>query len=107
MTTQMCRTSGEISEISILEEMTQSWEQESRDSWCLLRMAQDIRENGSKIKTLDKEKESKFGLMAQCMKGGGLTIRQMERVDSFMLMETYTMVIGKMIKLMGLESTLI
>lgn len=69
-------------------------------------MALNIKDSGLKIRVSDKVKEFKFGLMAPCMKDGGSIIKQMEKEDLFMLMETFTMEIGKMIKLMELVFTL-
>ena len=44
--------------------------------------------------------ESNHGLMEPNILENGEKIELMEKVDSFMLMETYTMVSGLMIKLM-------
>lgn len=43
--------------------------------------------------------------MDQCMKVGGKITKQMEKVDLFMLTETFMMDIGKMIRLMVKEFT--
>jgi hypothetical protein len=72
-------------------------------------MELDIKENGkksrhdnavlgSRVLKSDKGRECRYGLMDPCMKDGGKTIRLMERADSFMLMETYMMVIGEKTK---------
>jgi hypothetical protein len=50
-------------------------------------------------------KELKFGPMEQSMRENGLKIKQMERVNSGMLMVISTTASGKMIKLMGMAST--
>ena len=54
----------------------------------------DMRENGFKAKILGKEKVDKSGLMDQCMKVGGETIKLMVEEDLSMLMEMFTMVNG-------------
>jgi hypothetical protein len=57
-----------------------------------------MRENGLLAKILDKEKEDKSGLMDQCMKVGGKTIKLMAEEDLSMLMEMFMMVNGWTIK---------
>jgi len=49
--------------------------------------------------------ELKYGQMVPSMRENGETIKQMERVNFGMLMEMYTKVNGKMIKLTGMGST--
>ena len=60
----------------------------------------DTKENGLFTEILDKEKEDKYGQMAQCMKDGGKIIKLTVEEDLFMQMETFMMVNGSMIKLM-------
>ena len=60
----------------------------------------DTKENGLFTEILDKEKEDKYGQMAQCMKDGGKIIKPMAEDDLFMQMEMSMMVNGSMIKLM-------
>lgn len=59
--------------------------------------------SGSLAQTSDRDMESKFGQMAQCMKAGGKLIKRTVKVDLFMLMETSMMAIGRMIKHMVSE----
>jgi len=61
---------------------------------------------GKKIITSDKEWAYKHGQMDLYMRDGGKIIKPMVEVDSFMLMETFMMAIGKMTKLMDMEFTL-
>jgi hypothetical protein len=60
----------------------------------------DTKENGLFTEILDKEKEGKYGQMAQCMKDGGKIIKLTAEEDLFMRMEMFMMVNGSMIKLM-------
>lgn len=57
---------------------------------------------GCLVEKLDKVEEPKFGQMAQCMKAGGKTIKQMAKADLFTLMAISMMDFGKMIKLMNM-----
>ena len=50
-------------------------------------------------------KELKFGLMGQSTMENGLRTKLMEKESSGMLMETFTMGNGRMIKLMVMAST--
>ena len=70
----------------------------SSEPWLNWKIMQGMRENGLLAEILDKEKEDKSGLMDQCMKVGGRTIKLMAEEDLYMLMEMYTMVNGWMIK---------
>lgn len=60
-----------------------------------------MKENGLFTEIFDKEKEGKYGQMAQCMKVGGKIIKLMAEADLFMQMEMSMMVNGSMIKLMA------
>lgn len=44
-------------------------------------MELNTRDNGLLTNQSDREKDSKFGLMGQCMKGGGKTTRLLEKED--------------------------
>lgn len=55
---------------------------------------------GSPEKTSDKVKEDKFGQMVPCTRVGGRTTKPTVREDLFMLMVTFMMANGSMIKLM-------
>jgi hypothetical protein len=58
---------------------------------------------GFLVKALDKVKVYKSGPMVLYMKVGGKIIKLMVKEDLYMLMEIFTMVIGKMIRLMDME----
>ena len=68
-------------------------------------MELSTKENGKSILILDKEKDSRYGLMGQCTRGGGKIIRLMEGVDLYMQMVIYMMDSGKTIRLMDMEYT--
>ena len=55
----------------------------------------------------DKERASKYGLMAQCTKAGGWTIRPTAKVDSSTLTVTYMTACGSMTRHMDTASTAI
>ena len=72
----------------------------SSEIWLNLRIMQDMRESGLKIKMFVKEKVAKSGQTGPCMKDGGWKTKLMAKEDLSMQMEMFTMVNGLMIKLM-------
>lgn len=58
--------------------------------------------SGSGMEDLEMVTENKHGLMEQNILVSGEKIEHMEKVDSFMLMETFMMVSGLMIRLMDM-----
>ena len=81
--------------------MLRTW---SSDLCRFLRIKPSLRANGKSAHRVDKAKESRYGLMAQCMRAGGRTIKLMAKEDSFMQMEMCMMECGWMIRLMAMES---
>ena len=67
-------------------------------------MVLTIQESGWSVKILERVEAHKSGPMDLCMKVIGKLIRQLVKVDSYMLMVMYILVIGKMTKLMAMAS---
>ena len=59
---------------------------------------------GSKERTFDRVKVVKYGQMARCTKAGGKTIKLMVKEDLSMPMAMSTMVSGRTIRHMAMES---